>query len=103
MEVKAPTWDAASALRQVHHVELLAVHVPGLLDGERLARLLLEGVHEEHLVLAPFSFSFELLAVGGRVLAHGLLWFSGGCGAAAAGCWRWWLWYVSAAGVAQLY
>ena len=71
MEVKAPTWGAASALRQVHHVELLAVHVPGLLDGQRLARLLLEGVHEEHLVLAPFPLRVELLAVGGRVLAHG--------------------------------
>ena len=70
MEVKAPTWGAASALRQVHHVELLAVHVPGLLDGQRLARLLLEGVHEEHLVLAPLALRVELLAVGGRVLAH---------------------------------
>ena len=73
MEVKAPTWDAASALRQVHHVELLAVDVAGLLDGERLARLLLEGVHEEHLVLAPLALRLELLAVGGRVLAHGIV------------------------------
>ena len=87
MEVKAPTWGAANALRQVHHVELLAVHVPGLLDGQRLARLLLEGVHEEHLVLAPLALRLELLAVGGRVLAHGWLgfdfpvwWWCGGCG-----------------------
>ena len=84
MEVKAPTWDAAILLRQIHHVELLSINVPRLLDGKGFARLLLEGVHEEHLVLAPLALRLELLAVGGRVLAHAvcvlIFRWCGGCG-----------------------
>ena len=80
--------DDSFAFRQIHHVKLLPINVARFFDIEGVTGLLLEGVHEEHLVLAPFPFRVELLAVGGRVLAHAvcvLIFRWGWCGLLVAG------------------
>ena len=83
--------DHSLALRQIHHVKLLAVDVSRLFYIEGVAGLLLEGVHEEHLVLAPFPLRVELLAVARGVLAHPavvLIFRWGWCGCLPSRGWR---------------
>merc|ERR1719421_1818867 len=68
---------AALALRDV---ERLALDLARLL-AELLVLLIFEGEGELELVLAPLALRVELRAVGGRVLAHGVV-----VGAVCWGC-----------------